>query len=97
METPIELFNISEGELTEIIEDESMGLNYVSKTSIDFKEVYRVSKYQYRIGKEDYRGSRIIMYDSEIILVAESYNKVETTRRMVKALIIALNNEKSTK
>lgn len=85
----IEIIGESEIELTEICEDESLGLKYRSITTINAADIHRCSKtwYVLKDGGDDKRewGTRIIMMDFEEIIVAEEYKEVEAIRRQVKA------------
>lgn len=90
----IEIFNNSEIELTEICEDEGMGLKYESKTTIDCFDVHRCSKTWYVMKDNREWGTRIIMLDGEEIIVAERYEDVEAVRRKIKAEFIKQENAK---
>ena len=85
----IPIIGESEIELTEICEDESLGLKYESITTINAADIHRCSKtwYSIKVDGEDKRewGTRIIMMDFEEIIVAEKYAEVEAVRRKVKA------------
>lgn len=90
----IELFNNSEIELVEICEDESMGLKYKSKTTIDVFDIHRCSITWFSLDGNRTYGTRIIMLDAEEIIVLEKYEEIESIRRKIKAEFIKEQNEK---
>ena len=92
---------LSEAEVVEIWEDESLGINKRGNTTVDFISVWRCVESEYKIGDKYDWGTKLITYDGYEIIVEESYKDCEAFRREMKneyiksqAILIGLNQSK---
>lgn len=79
---------VSDYELTEIYEDENLGLFREGLTTIDFLDVYRCTECIYKLNGEDLKGTKLVLGDNTEVIVKEKYKDMETLRRALKAEVI---------